>query len=371
MANPEHIRWLLEGVERWNKRREESEFDADLSGEDLYERFIEADKLGSDGFIPLGGINLKNANLQGARLSSPYEMKAVDLRNSNLRLANLRDVELANSRLEGACLQGTNFDSAQLHGSNFRGSRMGSTNFTRANLYRANFTGTKFNLTYLSKASLNYAKLKDADLTQAILSKTEFQSSMPWTAKLFGPSSAITSQPVAPDLEYTLTCVGDLVEACRTIRSLDEGLRLYFRGEESFDWSLRPSVARSASYQGRERTMLLGLMSKRPEDFVSADTALSQWVIGQHHGLQTRLLDVTRNPLVALFHACEESESPGKLHIFSVPRQIVKPFASDTVRILMNFAKLARVDQKIILGYEDWGEGWGDDPQPITSYKAT
>ena len=371
MANRDHIRWILEGVEGWNKRRDTTDFEPDLSGEDIYERFSEASKLGSDGYIPLGGINLKNANLQRARLSSPYETKGADLRNSNLRQANMREVEMGNSRLEGAFLLGTRFDSANLQGSCFRGSKMGSTSFLRANLFDADFTGTKLNLTILSKANLTHATLKGADLSQATLLKTGLQSSMPWTANLFGSSSASASQPVAPDLNCTLSCVEDLIEACRRIRSLDGDLRLYFRGEKSSDWSLRPSVARCATSQAKERTMLLELMSKRPEDFESANAALSQWVVAQHHGLHTRLLDVTRNPLVALFHACEKGKCCGKLHIFSAPRQILKPFTSDTVRILMNFAKLARVDQRIILGHEDWSEGWEHDPQPVSIYKES
>ena len=36
MANAEHVAWLLEGVERWNTRREHTDFIPDFAGEDLY-----------------------------------------------------------------------------------------------------------------------------------------------------------------------------------------------------------------------------------------------------------------------------------------------------------------------------------------------
>ena len=50
---------------------------------------------------------------------------------------------------------------------------------------------------------------------------------------------------------------------------------------------------------------------------------------------------MTRNPLVALYFACEaEPEDDGQLHVFVVPNDMVKPYTSDTVSVIANFRQV-------------------------------
>ena len=163
--------------------------------------------------------------------------------------------------------------------------------------------------------------------------------------------------------------IEDLLEACRDLQNQHPDDQLYFRGERNDSWDLRPSVMRcsrgskiSFPFRAWEGEMLNELMSRQPEAFRGLTSAFSQWVLAQHYGLKTRLLDITRNPLVALFNACEkcdDNSKDGRLHIFAVPKEMIKPFNSDTISVIANFAKLRYGEQNRLLGIteEDTAEG--------------
>ena len=379
MANSEHIKWLLEGVESWNIRREQQDFEPDFGGANIYEEFQKSGKLDEDGYIPLARVNLRRANFQESCLSTPYATCGADLRYANLWWANLQYAQLANSKLDGANLAGTRLGNAHLPGASLRGAKMASTSFVEADLFQADLTEVKFANAYLGNANLSYATLLGADLTAATLTGADLSGSQPWEAKLYQDRHSTTGQHAASNTDKRISCVADLIKECADIGAQHPDFLLYFRGEHTNTWELRPSVMRlqdrQFSLRAWESEMLLDLMSRRPEDFKDTISALSQWALARHHGLETRLLDVTRNPLVALFNASEcdkKCEKSGRLHIFSVPRNLVKPFNSDTISIVANFAKLTRAEQNLLLGRrEEDTEERELNPQPVGTYKHT
>ncbi|TRX22042.1 FRG domain-containing protein [Flavobacterium franklandianum] len=115
---------------------------------------------------------------------------------------------------------------------------------------------------------------------------------------------------------------------------------LYFRGHSDKNFVLEPSIYRSKRIISNENKIFKEFILRTPSDFLNEKSALEKLVKMQHYGLPTRLLDITTNPLVALYFACnEKSKQDGKVFAFKVPKEDIKYYDSDTVSIIANIAK--------------------------------
>lgn len=133
-----------------------------------------------------------------------------------------------------------------------------------------------------------------------------------------------------------INMITSFTQFCNTMLGIENKKRaFYYRGHSDSAFLLQPSVMRKDSWLSHERDMYNEIRIECPQEFSQCKSHLDFLVHMQHYGLPTRLLDVTRNPLVALYFACETNPGKsGEIIVFEVDHEELKYPGSDTVSIL-------------------------------------
>ena len=118
----------------------------------------------------------------------------------------------------------------------------------------------------------------------------------------------------------------------------------FFRGHSNAKtFELKPSIYRNNAWIDSEEILFKELVSHNPEEFKDCHSTMEYLVKMQHYSLPTRLLDLTTNPLIALYFAvCEFENLHGEVLVLRIPKQNIRYYDSDTVSVISNLAKCSK-----------------------------
>lgn len=208
MADREQLAILRQGVDAWNRWRNEN------PGEkvDLQIAYLEE--------AHLKGANLWHANLQGTNL------ERADLGEANLVGAYLFNTDFFGAKLDRAKLGSANLNYANLNWADLRGADLYMADLRDADLYMADLSEANLRWANLTKADLRGAKLIGADLNSATLIETALDRADLTGCKIYGVSAwGLKLDDATKQRDLVITPPG---ESVITIDDLEVAQFVYF-----------------------------------------------------------------------------------------------------------------------------------------------
>ncbi|WP_323809726.1 FRG domain-containing protein [Sphingobium baderi] len=169
------------------------------------------------------------------------------------------------------------------------------------------------------------------------------------------PSSAKPKVSASPTVAGSPTTLSDFIGLMTKYAQSSSTFKCY-RGQRDAGWPNVPALLRTdlSDLEQNEKRAVRDLISVHPNEFAADGSMFDKLVRMQHFGLPTRLMDVSRNPLVALYFATDPGDprdppTDGAVTGFAVPEGREKYFDSDSVSCLANLANMTTREKEEIV----------------------
>lgn len=152
----------------------------------------------------------------------------------------------------------------------------------------------------------------------------------------------------------TVRTVIDFIASVTSYAEADRRFKCY-RGQRNAEWENVPGLFRPdlKKLEENEKRAIRDLITVHPHEFVTDTSMFDRLVRMQHFGLPTRLMDVSLNPLVALYFATDPgpdgADSDGVVTAFAIPEGREKYYDSDSVSCLANLANMTKLEKDNIV----------------------
>jgi len=125
----------------------------------------------------------------------------------------------------------------------------------------------------------------------------------------------------------------------------EEDIQTFYRGQANASRDISPSISRNSNLKREEDELFFEILSLKPNEFDNDKSVYEKLITMQHFGLPTRLVDLSRNPLIGLYFACEKHfEKDGVLYVLEESRKNILNFSNTKLECLSNLVTVSYED---------------------------
>lgn len=162
----------------------------------------------------------------------------------------------------------------------------------------------------------------------------------------FSVKAHLTTTP--PYISDVPSFINKIIEINKIIDNKNENHEVFYRGHGKFSYELLPTLLREDPngkgkiYLKGEHLLFRELLTTEPLSFNNDISGFDILTRMQHYGMPTRMLDISSNPLTALYFACEnlKHDEDGEVVLISTKKSDICFYDSDKISCLTNLAKL-------------------------------